>query len=87
MTDASTRSGPTTPYGRSSNDFPDLSDAETRLIEACRLGEVCKIGGAVPEKETNANKVRAGLIRFLLLGGDAAVPVHEKGVMLRGCVD
>ena len=37
-----------------------------------------------PDVATSANTIRAGLIRFLLLGGDANHPVHERGVMLGG---
>lgn len=40
--------------------------------------------GTRPTKATSANRIRAGLIRFLVLGGDEAHPVHENGVQLIG---
>ncbi len=75
------------PHGRWLGDFPRLSVAEKALVAACARGEVWAPkgwNGERPEKATAANTVRADLIRFLLLSGDAAHPVHELGVMLRG---
>ena len=57
------------------------------LVKACTRGkrwEPAGWGGERPTKATQANAIRADVIRFLLLGGDAGHPVHEKGVMLRG---
>jgi hypothetical protein len=72
-------------FGRSLGDFPKLGAAEKRLVACCARGEVCELGdGTRPEKATAANTIRAGLIRFLALGGDAENPVHDEGVMLRG---
>ena len=75
------------PHGRWLGDFPDLSDAEEALVAACAKGERWKPEGwdvKRPEAATATNTIRAELIRFLLLGGDADHPVHEDGVMPRG---
>lgn len=78
-------SGPKRAFGRSLSDFPKLSDAEQQLVACCAQGEICGLGdGSRPEAATDANTIRAELIRFLALGGDATHPVHEEGVMLRG---
>jgi hypothetical protein len=71
-------------FGRSLDDFPDRSAAETTLLECCRLGQLAVIPGGRPEQESDANRVRADLVRFLLLGGDDKAPVHENGVRLQG---
>ena len=70
--------------GRSLADFPKLSAAEKELVACARSGEVCELDDERPEKPTKANTIRAGLIRFLALGGEDAHPVHEAGVQLRG---
>ncbi|MBY0306764.1 MAG: hypothetical protein K2W86_16625 [Sphingomonas sp.] len=80
-----TQAPPKRAFGRSLSDFPNLSDAEKQLVSCCARGDVCKLGdGTRPEEQTAANTIRAELIRFLALGGDANHPVHEEGVMLRG---
>lgn len=72
-------------FGRSLSDFPNLSDAEKKLVACCAQGEICELGnGKLPKAATAANTIRAELIRFLALGGDADHPVHEEGVMLWG---
>jgi hypothetical protein len=71
-------------FGRSLSDFGKLSAAEKRLVACCARGEACVLGDERPEEATVANTIRAGLIRFLALGGDAENPVHEEGVMLLG---
>ena len=71
-------------HGRSLADFPKLSAAEQKLIACARNGEWCELDPKRPEKPTEANTIRAGLIRFLALGGDDDNPVHERGVQLRG---
>lgn len=46
---------------------------------------MARLGEAVPTDDSDPNKiVRAGFLRFLLLGGDESAPVHEKGVQLTG---
>ena len=74
-------------HGRWLGDFLRLSPAERALVACCARGEAWTPkdwDGARPEAKRAANAIRAGLIRFLALGGDAAHPVHEIGVMLRG---
>lgn len=58
--------------------------AERTLLQACRIGEVAVISEQRPEQATDENTVRAGFLRFLLLGGDHSTPVHECGVRLNG---
>lgn len=79
------------PYGRSLGDFRTqgkntphgLWPAEEKLLEAAMHGEACKIGESFREA-TDDNRVRGSFLRFLLLGGDEDVLVHEKGVELWG---
>jgi hypothetical protein len=77
-------------HGRWLGDLEDeapLSDAERALVTACGRGEPWEPegwDGEVPTAATSANTIRASLIRFLLLGGDANHPVHEFGVTAGG---
>lgn len=72
-------------YGRNLADFGDLYPAEKILLDQCATGKVAEIGNGVPVDSSDCNKiVRASFLRFLLLGGDAQAPVHEKGVQLSG---
>jgi len=64
--------------------FGELSAAELKLITACREGELATIAESRPNTEQPENRVRAGLVRFLALGGDDNTLVHETGVQLRG---
>jgi hypothetical protein len=78
---------PARAHGRSLADFGQLSPAEKRLLDCCRSGEKAAIADTCPEVPSDADTVRAGFIRFLLLGGDEQTPVHEHGVRLQGaCV-
>ncbi|WP_235868355.1 hypothetical protein [Pseudomonas ogarae] len=70
--------------GRSLRDFDTLSRAELALLDSCRIGEVAKFGADKPTEPNEENTVRAGFIRFLLLGGDDQVPIHEHGIQLHG---
>jgi hypothetical protein len=75
------------PHGRWLADLGDLSAAEKRLVECCARGEPWAPEGwdyERPEAGTDANKIKADLIRFLVLGGDAGHPVHEAGVVIFG---
>lgn len=58
--------------------------AERTLLQACRIGEIAVISEQRPQQATDENTVRAGFLRFLLLGGDHSTPVHERGVRLQG---
>jgi hypothetical protein len=42
------------------------------------------LGNSRPQKSLAANRIRADIVRFLLLGGDDLNPVHEDGVMVAG---
>ena len=73
------------PYGRRLSDFGELKEAEKILLDCCATGREAKIGEAVPTDDSGPNTiVRAGFLRFLLLGGDEHAPVHERGVQLKG---
>ncbi len=73
------------PHGRWLGDFAPLNDAEKKLLAACANGEYCTLNnGKRPEAAGDDYTIRAALIRFLVLGGDAAHPVHERGVQLDG---
>ncbi len=79
-------------FGRSLADFYDykhgddvfLHPAERALLEACSKGNMAKIAVGRPACETADNIIRAGFLRFLILGGDDANPVHEQGVQVQG---
>jgi len=73
------------PHGRRLSDFGELTEAEKILLKSCKDGQLARLGEAVPTDDSDPNKiVRAGFLRFLLLGGDEGAPVHEKGVQLTG---
>ncbi len=69
-----------------------LTKAERALVECCARGKPWVAKDCVwedgkpqrPEEPSEANRIRASLIRFLALGGDALHPVHEDGVMCGG---
>jgi hypothetical protein len=71
-------------FGRSWRDFPSPTRAEKILAELACKGEECWLTCETPTKPTPDNAIRAQFLRFLVLGGDEAKPVHEKGVRLRG---
>jgi hypothetical protein len=64
----------------------DLTDAEKLVLAAAKLGTTAEISprGVRPVTGTKRKRVGAGLIRFLLLGGDDTHPVHPRGVLIRG---
>lgn len=73
--------------GRWLDDLSPLNSAEMALVDACKRGKLWEPagwGGERPTEATQANTIRANVIRFLLLGGDTGHPVHEEGVMLYG---
>jgi hypothetical protein len=85
-------------FGRSLGDFriegattPNgLLPAEEKLLVDAARGEICLVSQLDWKKAEDLEKlkndtefrIRAGFLRFLLLGGDEASPVHEKGVDL-----
>jgi hypothetical protein len=65
--------------------FGALSPAETMLIEGIGKGDVDRIGEAgMPSAGDEARRVRAELVRFLLLEHPGAPAMHEKGLRLSG---
>lgn len=64
---------------------PDApTTAERALIEACRAGEPCILSETRPTSGTDANTVRAPLLRLLILGGSPTCGLDERGVTLLG---
>lgn len=65
--------------------FGPLSPAEVTLIEGIGNGTVDRVeGGSLPEAGDDGRRVRADLVRFLLLAGPDAPRMHEKGLRLGG---
>jgi hypothetical protein len=83
------------PQPRKLADFGELTPAEARLIAECDSGEGVVIGEPYHEQDgesawkspvadTPEVRIRATLIRWLLLGGADGVTPHEKGVRIMG---
>lgn len=68
--------------GRSLSDFGDLLDAEKLLLKNCCRGVVTRVGAAKPSAPTLKNHIRGDFLRFLLLGGDENVAIHEQGIRI-----
>jgi hypothetical protein len=65
--------------------FGTLGPAEVALLDGLGSGTLDRLGaGGVPEAGDDSRKVRAALIRFVLLGGPDAPRMHEKGLRLSG---
>ena len=65
--------------------FGVLGPAEQALIDGLGSGVLDRLGdGGLPEAGDESRRVRADLIRYLLLGGPDAPPLHEKGIRLSG---
>jgi hypothetical protein len=79
---------PQRPKGRTLGEFFDdlgcVFPAERKLLDACAMGDSAEADKLRPKQMTEENRVRPGLLRFLLLGGDENAAVHEKGVQLKG---
>lgn len=77
-------------YGRQLSDLwlngeeGKLHPAEWQLLECVARGELCDLGDDRPDFLTSSKSIRAEIIRFLALGGDAQNPVHELGLQLWG---
>lgn len=65
-------------------DFEPLLPAETRLLEIAASGRRVEIGDGNLPAASEGVEIRADVVRLLLLGEDPAVPVHAKGIRLRG---
>ncbi|WP_191724570.1 hypothetical protein [Comamonas avium] len=73
------------PYGRRLRDFYPLRPGEKKLLDACKKGEPAILDYyGVPRLAKDNRVVRADFLRFLLLGGDEHVIIHEKGLCLIG---
>ncbi|NOX72893.1 MAG: hypothetical protein GXP03_04495 [Alphaproteobacteria bacterium] len=71
-------------YIRKYKDIGEVNKAEKALIEACKAGDVCKLGnGELPKADDKSRQIRAELLRFLILGGCDECVVRE-GVKLTG---
>lgn len=59
--------------------------AERKVLAHAKAGTVAQLrpDGGRPDKPTAATKIRADLIRFLMLGGDEENPVHPRGVLIQ----
>jgi hypothetical protein len=67
--------------------------AELKLVEACRKGTQCDLVNERPQLgqgQTPADypnlRIRADFLRFLALGGDETVSIHETGILLVGAI-
>jgi hypothetical protein len=66
-------------------EFGDLGPAEATLLEGTSNGAFDRIGaGELPAPGDESRRVRADLIRFLLLRGEGAPFLHQKGIRLGG---
>ena len=71
--------------GKKLADFGELSAAEQALVEACRKGDLCKLGdGTRPEGPDDHRNIRAEVLGFLILGGGEDCRTHTSGVILAG---
>ncbi len=65
--------------------FGPFGPAEINMIDGIGNGMSDRIGaGGLPEPEDETCRVRAELVRFLLLGHPDAPKIHEKGLRLSG---
>ena len=54
------------------------TEAEEKLIAACRAGQECILSKTRPTSGTNANTLRAPLLRLLITGGRHPLMGFEK---------
>jgi hypothetical protein len=93
------RERPKGAFGRSLADHRDESiptekglwPAEIKLIQCAGLGQSCLIEWLRPGVVTEANRIRSGLLRFLMQGGDRDARVFERlevnGAFIEGDID
>lgn len=60
------------------------TDAEQKLIEACKAGELCVLGAGRPDQGDDDRTIRSDVLRYLILGGCESCPVATAGVHLVG---
>lgn len=78
-------SAPAEPLAPGLARFGDLGPAEIALIKGVGSGSFDQVGsGGLPDAGDETRRVRADLIRYLLLGGPDAPAMHEKGLRLGG---
>ncbi|WP_108815640.1 hypothetical protein [Loktanella sp. Alg231-35] len=61
-----------------------LTPAEMKMIAAAQEGRVAEIGDAVPAPNTEIVKIRAALLRYMMLGGCADYDIEAAGVQIYG---
>jgi hypothetical protein len=61
-----------------------LTPAEIALIAACRAGKNCWLGDKRPDKDTPTRRIRASLLRVLIVGGSDECGLSERGIDLHG---
>ena len=65
--------------------FGTLGPAERVLIDGLDSGALDRLGpGGLPDAGDETRRVRADLLRYLLIGGPGAPKLHEKGIRLSG---
>ncbi|AZD74145.1 hypothetical protein [Pseudomonas chlororaphis] len=70
--------------GRLLEHFLPLREAEEKLLARCTLGQLTRLDKSTPIEATEQNSIRAKFLRFLILGGDHNVKIHESGILLSG---
>lgn len=60
------------------------TEAERRLVEAVRAGRICRLGTSVPDEPSDADRVRAWLLRLLINDATADSGARERGVWVKG---
>ncbi len=73
-------------FARMLNNFGTLSEAEQELLESYRRGESYVVAKDRPRAEEKwaGNTVRAGFLRFLIVGDDNRSPANEQSVSIQG---
>lgn len=66
--------------GRNLSEFLPLTPKEIEVVATCAGNKIAWDNSSPPSSATHENTVRANFLRFLLLGGDARVPVSERGL-------
>ncbi|MEM8692668.1 MAG: hypothetical protein AAGG57_12390 [Pseudomonadota bacterium] len=62
-----------------------LTQAEQRLINDCKTGNDCSLGGLPPEGDpTHDQEIRADILRYMIVGGCENCRTTDKGVDLSG---
>lgn len=70
---------------RGISELGDLSDAEWKVLRELDAGETVTLGdGERPGRSEDARRIRAELIRILLLGDDRGRRLGESGLRIRG---